>query len=97
MLKNRLKLHSYFFWLTFFVSLTYVCCTPPKRLVSVKINQAGDSIILQLPRGCNRSTVLGDHEYEQRFLYSDSSIIYITTFNNTPNHENIRESDQYRR
>ena len=72
-------------------------CKSQYDAVSVKINAAGEKVRVNVPKGYTRETVLGDSEYEQKFIYSDSSVFYVSTFNNTSNYDDIRQSNQYGR
>ena len=86
----------------YYVAALITCCTAfscksQYETVSVKINAAGEKVRLNVPKDYTRETVLGDSEYEQRFLYPDSSILYVSTFNNTSNYDDIRQSNEYGR
>lgn len=52
-------------------------------------------VILNVPTGYSFEGASGNHEREYRYWYSDSSVIYITTFENTLNYDNINAHHLY--
>ena len=50
---------------------------------------------MSIPNNYEVSYLSGDHEYVQQYSYDDSALLYITTFDNTPNYEQIRKQGQY--
>jgi len=62
----------------------------------VKYKHLGiDRIKLRIPKNYVFEGFQGDHQLEHRYWYSDSSVIYITTFENTMNYEDIRKQGTY--
>lgn len=50
---------------------------------------------LDVPKGYDFEGLAGDHEFEKRYWYPDSAVIFITTFDNTLNYEEIRNQGTY--
>lgn len=58
-------------------------------------NTNSDKISITIPKNYVFEGIQGGREIEHRYWYSDSSVIYITTFENTLNYEDIREQGTY--
>ncbi len=56
-----------------------------------------DKYIFEVPKKYVSENKIGSGEkyYAQDYLYSDSSLFYVTTFPNTENYEEIREQNTY--
>lgn len=50
---------------------------------------------MEVPEGYDAKYYMGNHEYEQNYWYSDSMVLYITTFANTINYDNIKNEGTY--
>jgi hypothetical protein len=67
-------------------------CAVNKDLTTVKYSpsQAHADYFLDVPKGYEFKGYKVTIEKESRYIYNDSSFIYITNFRNTPNYENIK-------
>ncbi len=50
---------------------------------------------MDIPRDYIFEGIRGDNDEEYRYWYADSSVFFITTFNNTLNYLNTRETGAY--
>ena len=73
------------------VVLILSSCTTSKDLTTVKYSsaQAYPKYYLDVPKGYDFKGYEVTVERERRYVYPDSSFVYITNFKNTPNYENI--------
>lgn len=71
-----------------------ISCTTTKT-VSYRIGKSPIKYKLEIPKGYIFEGIAGDHEFEKRYWYPDSSVIYITTFSNTLNYDEIRSQGTY--
>ncbi|MBW6481217.1 MAG: hypothetical protein K0B37_17445 [Bacteroidales bacterium] len=74
------------------VVLILTSCTVNKDLTTVKYSptQAHPDYYLDVPKGYEFKGYEVTIEKERRYVYNDSSFVYITNFMNTPNYENIK-------
>lgn len=73
------------------VFLILTSCTMSKELSAVKYSpKAHLKYSLDVPKGYEIKGYEVTVEKERRYVYEDSSFIYITNFRNTPNYENIK-------
>jgi hypothetical protein len=74
------------------VVLILTSCTVNKDLTTVKYSpaQAHSGYYLDVPKGYEFKGYEVTIEKERRYVYNDSSFVYITNFRNTPNYENIK-------
>ena len=73
------------------VVLILTSCTMSKDLTTIKYSpKANIKYSLEVPKGYEVKGYEVTIEKERRYVYSDSSFIYITNFRITPNYENIR-------
>ena len=69
-------------------------CSPVRT--EVKFRKAKiDKVKMNIPQNYVFEGLQGSHEFEQRYWYSDSSVIYITNFENTINYKEIRQQNTY--
>ena len=64
------------------------------RIISHKFSK-GEKVKMKIPNNFVFEGLEGDNEKEYRYWYPDSSVIYITTFENTLNYEAIRQQNTY--
>lgn len=69
-------------------------CNSLYKIVDYEFNET-ERIKIGVPKNFVFEGLQGNHELEHRYWYSDSSVIYITTFENTVNYEEIRKQDTY--
>lgn len=74
--------------------LAVTSCTS-YRTISYRIGRSTIIYKLDIPKGYEFQGLAGDHEFEKRFWYPDSSVIYITNFDNTLNYYEIRNQGTY--
>lgn len=73
------------------VFLILTSCTMSKELSTVKYSpKAHLKYSLDVPKGYEIKGYEVTVEKERRYVYKDSSFIYITNFRDTPNYENIK-------
>ncbi|MDO8366819.1 MAG: hypothetical protein Q7T20_08495 [Saprospiraceae bacterium] len=77
-----------------FIFLAVTSCTNYKT-VSFRVGRSTMKYQMNIPKGYKFQGVAGDHEFEKRYWYSDSSVIYFTTFSNTLNYDDIRNQGTY--
>ncbi|HZV71384.1 MAG TPA: hypothetical protein VFG10_17635 [Saprospiraceae bacterium] len=75
-------------------SLFLIACSTHRR-VSFRVGNSSSIYKIDIPKGFTFQGIAGDHEFEKRYWYSDSSVIYITTFSNTINYDEIRKQGKY--
>lgn len=81
-----------FYYILFAVFL--LGCKGMYRNVKYQFNKT-EEIKIRIPKNYVFEGLQGDHELEHRYWYPDSSVIYITTFANTMNYEEIRRQNTY--
>ena len=81
----------------FIICLLSSCVITTISVIDYKYKRKKKSptFYMSVPKGYEVSYLFGDHEYTQQYLYNDSSMIYITTFDNTPNYKEIRKQHYY--
>ena len=65
------------------------------RTISYRLGKSEVIYLMDIPKGYKFEGLAGSHELEKRFWYPDSSVIYITTFHNTINYNDIRKQGTY--
>ncbi|MGB0522488.1 MAG: hypothetical protein ACPGJS_05985 [Flammeovirgaceae bacterium] len=77
--------------------LTLTISCKANELVKVKFVRVKSAryCIMKVPKGFEFHRSSGSRETEFMYLYSDSSILYITSFTNTENYKNIRDQGSY--
>ena len=79
----------------FFVFGVLSCKIYRERVIKFKPYKSDCEYSFLVPGGYQEKRILGDHEYQQEYWYSDSIVLYITTFRNTFNYEIMREQGVY--
>lgn len=78
------------------IILTFIILSCNSVYERVKFNgKKGELIKLEIPKNYTFQGVRGEDELEYRYWYSDSLVLYITTFENTLNYNQIRSSGRY--
>lgn len=60
------------------------------EIIKFEIAETYPKYLLDIPKGFELKILGVTVEKEQQYTYSDSSMIYLTNFRNTPNYENIK-------
>jgi len=70
--------------------LIFLSCTTNKELCAVRDNlESHFKILMRIPKNYSGEMHESIEEKEIRYIYEDSSFIYITNFTYTPNYKNI--------
>ena len=81
-------------FIIFFSAITHFVLSQDTRTIKFKPNRV--KLFLDIPDGYVFVRLEGDHgEKINKYIYNDSSIVYVTTFQNTPNYSNIRKQGTY--
>ncbi len=81
---------------TFIVLLLVVGCVASKGDVQQFVPyEEGHTYILDPPMGYKQLFVSGDHERRHEYWYRDSMVLYVSTFMNPMNYEELRASGKY--
>ena len=74
------------------LTILMVSCGVNKDLATIKYKptEAYPKYVLDVPKGYELKILSVTVEKEYQYTYSDSSMIYLTNFDNTPNYENIK-------
>ncbi len=75
------------------LTVLLTACTVNRGLVTVK-HKPSETYLkysMKLPKGYDLRISGGDAEDEYQYIYSDASMIYLTTFMYTPNYNNIKK------
>jgi len=77
--------------------IVFVGCSLSKDVIStVKFPSTNNpEYLMDIPKGYSFNGIQGNSEVEHRYIYPDSSIIFITSFYNTPNYDILREANLY--
>lgn len=79
----------------FLFLITFVSCVS-HRLTKFQPYKKGSIYKFIVPQGfLEEKRFSGCHEYSQEYYYPDSSVFYVTTFENTHNYEEIRKQNTY--
>lgn len=78
--------------ITILLTILMASCSINKDLAIIKFEPAETypKYILDVPKGFELKILNVTVEKEHQYTYSDSSMIYLTNFDNTPNYENIK-------
>lgn len=81
----------YFFLLLIFI---LIGCSSIYRNIKYEYGTSKE-LVMKIPGNFVFQGIQGDHELEHRYWYSDSSVIYVTIFDNTMNYDEIRKQGTY--
>ena len=74
----------------------YMCKIQKKMTNEFLTFKGGEKYVFVTPEGyISEKRYESENKYAQDYLFSDSSLFYITTFSNTNNYEEIRRQDSY--
>jgi len=82
------------YFLSFILCVINIGCVSTHKSIKLKFSE-DKRIKIKIPNNFVFEGLEGDYEKEYRYWYSDSSVIYVTTFENTINYEVIRQQETY--
>jgi hypothetical protein len=85
-----MKIKSYFFAL-----LAGLSACHNYRNISFPVGKSDLRLSMNIPKGYDFQGLVTEHGDEDRYWYSDSSVIYITNFPNTLNYSEIQKQSTY--